>query len=176
LGRGFFIPQGQRAFLTNSGQTGYVNPMKSKVVAYLLLFLTGIWGGHHFYLGRPGKGLLYLLTSGLFCLGWIYDLFTLDRQVDEANLKIVYREDVPHHRIIVSHEGSNARPSDMAGFSAEKQVLVLSGRSPVLTVRQVVAGTNLDVEEAESTLAKLAERGIARLRVDRDGRVSYDFG
>ncbi|MDR1096098.1 MAG: TM2 domain-containing protein [Spirochaetaceae bacterium] len=167
--------------MTNSGQTGYVNPVKSKTVAYLFLFLTGIWGGHHFYLGRPGKGLLYLFTSGLFFLGWIYDLFTLDRQVDDINLKNIYREGLPPRRIIVSHETPNARPLDMAGvsmagFSAEKQVLMLSGRSPVLTVRQVVAGTNLDVEEAESTLAKLAERGIARLRIDRDGRVSYDFG
>jgi hypothetical protein len=166
----------QRVFLTNGGQTGYDSLVKSKVVAYLLLFLTGIWGGHHFYLGRPGKGLLYLFTSGLFFMGWIYDLFTLDRQVDDANLKFAYSEEFPHHRIIVSHESPKVRPSEMTGYSAEKQILMLSDRSPVLTVRQVVAGTCLDVEEAESALAKLAERGIARLRVDRDGRVSYDFG
>ncbi|MDR1230705.1 MAG: TM2 domain-containing protein [Spirochaetaceae bacterium] len=150
--------------------------MKSKMIAYLLLFLTGIWGGHHFYLGRPGKGLLYLFTGGLFFLGWVYDLFTLDRQVEDVNLKIDYPEIFSRRQIIVSHGVSHVRPSDMAGFSAEKQILILSDRSPVLTVRQVVAGTSLDVEEAEAALTRLAERGIARLRIDRDGKVSYDFG
>jgi hypothetical protein len=145
------------------------------MIAYLLLFLTGIWGGHHFYLGRPGKGLLYLFTAGLAGFGWIYDLFTLDRQVDDANMRICYRNGFPPHRIIVTHEGT-ARSSGMAGLSAEKQILMLSSRNPVLTVREIVAGTNLDVEEAEATLAKLAERGLARLKVDREGRVSYDFG
>jgi hypothetical protein len=145
------------------------------MIAYLLLFLTGIWGGHHFYLGRPGKGRLYLFTVGIVGFGWIYDLFTLDRQVDDANLRIGYRNGFPPHRIIVTHEGFNARSSSMVGFSAEKQILILSSRNPVLSVREVVAGTNLDVEAAEATLAKLAERGIARLKVDRNGRVSYDF-
>jgi hypothetical protein len=159
--------------LTNTAKTGYSNTVKSKGVAYLLLFLAGMWGGHHFYLGRPGKGLLYLFTCGLFSLGWIYDLFTLDRQVDDVNARNGYRERVPYRQIVVSPGGAGVSPA--AGFSAEKQVLMLSSRSSVLTVRQIVAETNLEMEEAEAALAKLAERGIARLRVDKDGRVSYDF-
>jgi TM2 domain-containing membrane protein YozV len=162
------------AFLTNITNIGYNGPVKSKLVAYVLLFLTGLWGGHHFYLGRPGKGLLYLCTWGLFFFGLVYDLFTLDRQVDDANWRIRYREGMPYRRIVAPQSG--LQPSDIAGFSAEKQILMLSDRYPVLTVRQVVAGTNLEVEEAEATLEKLAERGIARLRVDKSGRVSYDFG
>jgi TM2 domain-containing membrane protein YozV len=159
--------------LTNEAKTGYGNPMKSKAVAYLLLFLTGPWGGHHFYLGRPGKGCLYLFTFGLCSLGVVYDWFTLGRQVDDANMRTVYREGLSFHHVV--HGGAGVRPSAMAGFSAEKQILLLSGQSPVLTVRDVVAGTNLEVEEAEATLLKLAECGIARLRVDKQGRVMYDF-
>jgi hypothetical protein len=117
--------------LTNHAKIGYGNPVKSKLVAYMLLFLTGLWGGHHFYLGRPGKGFLYLFTWGLCFFGWIYDFFTLEQQVDDANLRIVRGP-----RIVVPYEGQGA--SGTAGFSAEKQILVLSGRSPVLTVRDRV--------------------------------------
>jgi hypothetical protein len=59
--------------------------MKSKTTAYVLWFFFGLWGGHRFYLGRPGMGILYLFTLGLFGVGWIYDLFTLSKQVDKYN-------------------------------------------------------------------------------------------
>jgi TM2 domain-containing membrane protein YozV len=59
--------------------------MKSKGIAYLLWFFFGFLGIHRFYLGKTGSGLLYLLTGGVFALGWIYDLFTLGEQVDQVN-------------------------------------------------------------------------------------------
>jgi hypothetical protein len=59
--------------------------MKSKTTAYLLWFFLGFWGAHKFYLGKTGMGILYLLTAGLFFVGWIIDLFTLGRQVDQYN-------------------------------------------------------------------------------------------
>ena len=51
----------------------------------MLLVLLGIFGVHRFYLGKIGTGLLYLLTAGLFGFGIIYDLCTLNEQVDEQN-------------------------------------------------------------------------------------------
>ena len=42
---------------------------KSKNTALLLCFFTGVFGGHQFYAGRWGMGLLYLLTGGLFGIG-----------------------------------------------------------------------------------------------------------
>jgi len=53
--------------------------------AWVLLVLLGIFGVHRFYLGKIGTGLLYLLTAGLFGFGIIYDLCTLNEQVDEQN-------------------------------------------------------------------------------------------
>lgn len=38
----------------------------------LCLFL-GYLGGHMFYRGKPGMGIVYVLTFGLFGIGWIYD-------------------------------------------------------------------------------------------------------
>lgn len=51
--------------------------MKDKWIAFLLcLFLGGI-GAHKFYEGRIGQGILYLLTVGLFGIGWLIDTIIL---------------------------------------------------------------------------------------------------
>jgi TM2 domain-containing membrane protein YozV len=67
---------------------GVISPMKSKSVAYLLLVFLGWVGGHRFYLGKIGSGVLYALTLGLLGFGLLYDLFTLGSQVDLYNLKL----------------------------------------------------------------------------------------
>ena len=58
-------------------------------IAWVLLVLLGIFGAHRFYLGKIGTGLLYLLTAGLFGFGILYDLCTLNEQVDEQNQKTI---------------------------------------------------------------------------------------
>lgn len=58
-------------------------------IAWLLhsCFLIGVLGLHRFYLGKWVTGLLWLLTGGLFGIGFIYDWFTLNTQVNDANLQ-----------------------------------------------------------------------------------------
>jgi len=34
-------------------------------------------GGHRFYAGKTGTGILWLFTLGLFMIGWIIDIFTV---------------------------------------------------------------------------------------------------
>ena len=48
------------------------------------LFL-GLLGVHRMYLGKWLTGILYLLTAGLFGLGYLYDYWTLNGQIDEIN-------------------------------------------------------------------------------------------
>ena len=60
--------------------------MKSLIFSYLLWLFGGPLGVYKFYLGRPCVGLLYVVTGGLFMVGWIVDFFTLPRQVRIANL------------------------------------------------------------------------------------------
>ena len=59
--------------------------MKSKTTAYLLCIFFGFLGAHKFYLRKPGMGILYWLTAAIFGIGWLYDLFTLGKQVDQFN-------------------------------------------------------------------------------------------
>lgn len=54
-------------------------------LAWLLLIFLGIFGVHRFYMGKIFTGLLYLFTGGLFLIGFIYDIVTLNEQVSEIN-------------------------------------------------------------------------------------------
>jgi TM2 domain-containing membrane protein YozV len=56
-------------------------------VSWLLLVLLGFFGVHRFYLGKIITGLIYLFTAGLFGIGFVYDLCTLNDQVEELNLQ-----------------------------------------------------------------------------------------
>ena len=54
-------------------------------IAWILLTFLGIAGIHRFYLGKIPTAIVYLLTAGLFGIGILYDFWTLNEQVDEAN-------------------------------------------------------------------------------------------
>jgi TM2 domain-containing membrane protein YozV len=62
-------------------QTGPVNYS----VAWILLTFLGVFGVHRMYMGKWLTGILYLLTVGLFGLGYLYDYWTLNGQVDQLN-------------------------------------------------------------------------------------------
>lgn len=50
---------------------------RNKWVALCLCLFLGFFGAHKFYEGKPGKGILYLCTAGLFGIGWIIDTIVL---------------------------------------------------------------------------------------------------
>jgi len=57
----------------------------SYTLAWLLLVFLGVFGLHRFYMRKWLTGLLYLVSAGLFGVGLLYDLWTLNGQVDELN-------------------------------------------------------------------------------------------
>lgn len=58
----------------------------SLAVGYVL-WIFGFLGAHRFYFGKPISGTLYLLTLGLFGIGWILDLFLMPRLERQAELR-----------------------------------------------------------------------------------------
>jgi len=54
-------------------------------VAWVLLTFLGVFGVHRFYMGKWFTGILYLLTGGLFLIGYIYDYWTLNDQLTILN-------------------------------------------------------------------------------------------
>ena len=51
----------------------------------MLWVLFGLVGGHRYYLGNIGKGLLQTLTIGGLAIWWIIDAFLINRRVDDIN-------------------------------------------------------------------------------------------
>ena len=54
-------------------------------LSWILLTFLGIFGVHRMYMGKWLTGILYLLTGGLFLLGYLYDYWTLNDQVSDIN-------------------------------------------------------------------------------------------
>ncbi len=50
---------------------------KSRLVALLLCIFVGYLGIHRFYVGKTGTGILWLLTGGLFGIGFLIDLIMI---------------------------------------------------------------------------------------------------
>jgi TM2 domain-containing membrane protein YozV len=53
--------------------------------AWILLTFLGLFGVHRMYMGKWLTGILYLVTGGLFGVGYIYDYWTLNDQLSELN-------------------------------------------------------------------------------------------
>ena len=62
---------------TNTVNAGGRGKEKNKWVALLLCFFLGFVGGHKFYEGKVGMGILYLFTAGLCGIGVLIDFITL---------------------------------------------------------------------------------------------------
>ena len=56
-------------------------------IGWILLVFLGLFGVHRMYMGKWLTGILYIFTFGLFGIGWLYDLWTLNSQIDAINSK-----------------------------------------------------------------------------------------
>jgi len=54
-------------------------------LTWILLTFLGLFGVHRMYMGKWITGIVYLLTGGLFGLGYIYDYWTLNEQIALIN-------------------------------------------------------------------------------------------
>ncbi len=76
----FLIPGMDRA-----ANRHYVAGNKNYNVTWILMTFLGIFGIHRLYLGKWLTALLWFFTGGLFLIGYLYDYWTLNEQIDDAN-------------------------------------------------------------------------------------------
>jgi TM2 domain-containing membrane protein YozV len=68
----------QADFRYRSGNLNYT-------VSWILLTFLGLFGIHRFYMGKWLTGITYLLSGGIFGIGYLYDFWTLNDQVSLIN-------------------------------------------------------------------------------------------
>ena len=76
----FFIPS-----MAEEADRRYADGRYDYNLAWLLLVFLGVFGAHRFYLGKYFTAVLYLLTGGLLGIGYVYDILTLNEQIDEQH-------------------------------------------------------------------------------------------
>ncbi|HQU72611.1 MAG TPA: TM2 domain-containing protein [Calditrichia bacterium] len=54
-------------------------------LTWILLTFLGVFGVHRMYMGKWLTGLLYLVSIGLFGVGYLYDYWTLNEQITVLN-------------------------------------------------------------------------------------------
>jgi TM2 domain-containing membrane protein YozV len=82
----FLIPS-----MDASADRHYATGPYDYTIAWLLMFFPlGVFGIHRLYLGKIVTGLIWFFTGGLFGLGWLYDLWTLNEQVNDKNLEALH--------------------------------------------------------------------------------------
>lgn len=163
--------------------SGYTqDPMKSSGVAILLAVLglvTPVAGIHRFYLGRPGTGLLYLLTWGLFGIGTIVDLFKLSHMVDDENRRLLH----PGSPLRPLPLGARAQPlalpppdAPRERLTPEQQILrVASENQGAVTVAMVAVKTGMALRQAKKELERLRAQEFCDLDVSTEGAKLYVF-
>jgi len=85
LGIGWLIDLFLIPGLDDKADMRYTAGRYDYTLAWILLTFLGFFGIHRMFLGKWISGIIYLLTGGIFGLGYLYDFWTLNEQVSELN-------------------------------------------------------------------------------------------
>jgi len=85
LGIGWIIDAFLLPLFDKDADSKYSSGPYDYSISWLLLLFIGIFGAHRFYQGKIVTGILFLLTGGLFLIGFAYDVLTLNEQLCDRN-------------------------------------------------------------------------------------------
>jgi len=118
---------------------------RSRGIALALATVTGVFGGHRFYVGKIGTGLLQLATLGGLGVWWLYDMILVAaggfRDADDRR---------------VANWGETDSSAQEEGISNEKLELLLD---EIDSLRSEMGDMNERVDFLERMLTSARERG-----------------
>jgi TM2 domain-containing membrane protein YozV len=85
LGIGWLVDLFLIPIMDREAKQDYIPGPTDYSIAWVLLAFFGMFGVHRFYQGRIVTGLAFLLTGGLLGIGYVYDVLTMNEQIDERN-------------------------------------------------------------------------------------------
>lgn len=153
--------------------SNFFSGRRSVSIAYLLWLFGGMAGAHKFYLEKVGLGIIYFFTGGIFGLGWLMDLFTLSRQVENFNSRRFYEEHLHSNGQTVNPLQSR---EFLDGNPNEKERLVLSiarDKRGLVTPMDIAVDSPINLDEAKGMLDDFVTRGYADMEVTDTGMVVY---
>lgn len=166
-----------------------VTTSKRRDLAIILAFLLGSLGGHKFYLGQYGWGIMYFLFSwtGIPMLaGWVEGIVLLMQS--DADFVRRYGDaqpflNAPHQRpqhVQLGHGSGGLRLNQPMMSAAlppkdyERFLLQFAQRNKgLISMAQLMAEHEVSLEKAEDALARLAAKGLVTSEIDDNGRVLY---
>jgi TM2 domain-containing membrane protein YozV len=104
--------------------------------AYALVLnpITGLLGAHRAYIGHPILAAIYFFTGGLFTFGWLYDILTLWRTIDNDRRKLMDSRSPHLPHTVADHQ---LRHRHRPQHTIEHHELVISnGNAPQQFVEQ----------------------------------------
>lgn len=146
-------------------------PRKRTWLAYLLWLVTGLLGGHRFYLGRVGTATAQFLTGGGLLVWWAVDAFLIPGQVREHNEEQAERQRTGRPPVALAYLGDDLDTSlDVEPAWAEERTGTASvvGDAAVL----LLAGSCLGaVSAAAGNYRALAAVALLALVLNLGGRL-----
>lgn len=88
LGIGWIIDLLLIPLMAEASDRRYPDGPVSYDISWVLLTFLGVLGLHRMYLGKWITGVIWFFTGGLFFLGYLYDLWTLNTQIAERNSSV----------------------------------------------------------------------------------------
>ena len=85
LGIGWLIDVFLIPSMDRKADIKYVQGKIDYDISWLLLTFLGLFGVHRIYMGKWITGIIYMLTGALLGVGYIYDYWTLNTQINELN-------------------------------------------------------------------------------------------
>ncbi len=96
---------------------------RSRGIALALATLIGVFGGHRFYVGKTGTGILQACTFGGLGIWWLYDWILVAaggfRDVDGRRVVNWAEGEAPPHRGEISNEKLDLLLDEIDGLRAE---------------------------------------------------------